>query len=122
MTEAQRKQYEMEAEQKRYAEELNEKSLMLSKYMTIAELNKRGWDENLTEFLMDSTEDGIRSKADKLAKLIEQEVSKARSNSIAKSSIVPPSKSTTSTTVTEVDLNDPVAFARAVREGRATLS
>lgn len=123
MTEAQRKQYDAEQERLKYESELNETQQKLAKYTTLAELNRRGWSEDMMEFCLSSDESEVASRAGKLQTLIDAEVAKVRAGAVKSAAIQPPAKGVSTTTVVEeVDYDDPVKFAAAVRAGRATLT
>jgi len=128
MTESQRKQYEYEQKQLSYQEELNNTKQTLAQYVTLAELNKRGWDESLMPFLLSEDDSSVKSKADALQKLIEVEVAKVRNASVKSSSIKPPTQSSSTTSVEGVEDFDPtdpkslMRFADSVKQGRASLS
>lgn len=128
MSEAERKRYEIEQEQKRYAEELESKSQALARYVTLAEIKGRGWDEGITEFLLSSDEAVVKERADKLQKLIEVEVAKVRSNTIKQSSVKPPVQSSSTavdSNFDEFDMTDPqslIRFAEAVKQGKVSLT
>ena len=121
MSEAQRSKYEYEQNQARLAEEKEQLASKLALYTTRAEINKRGWSEDIAEFVLSGDETEVRDKADKLQRMIDAEVSKRVSEHLKTAGIAPPNKSASTTAPESVNTDDPIAFARAVRAGKLTL-
>ena len=70
MSEAERLKYEKEQEINALRQSAQEYASKVAKYQTMAEINKRGWDESVLEFLISDNEDLVREKADKMQKLL----------------------------------------------------
>lgn len=121
MTEAQRQKYEADQERERLLNEKTESEQRLSHYMTQAELNKRGWNSDLTKFVMASTEEDVAANADALQKLIDVEVQKKLQAHLGSVGIKPTAMKSSTTAVTNIDTNDPAAVYAAVKAGKLSM-
>lgn len=122
MSEAERLKYEKEQEINALRQSAQEYASKVAKYQTMAEINKRGWDESVLDFLISDNEDLVREKADKMQKLIEAEAQKRANDALNKTKTnIPAGSNTNSTTDAKVDLKDAKAVYEAVKSGKLSI-
>lgn len=122
MTEADRLKYEKEQEINNLRQVAQENASKVAKYQTLAEINKRGWDESVLDFLISDNEDLVREKADKMQKLIEAEAQRRANDALNKTKTnIPAGSNTNSTTDVKIDLKDPKAVYEAVKSGKLSI-
>lgn len=122
MSEAERLKYEKEQEINTLRQSAQEYASKVAKYQTMAEINKRGWDESVLDFLISDNEDVVREKADKMQKLIEAEAQRRANDALNKTKTnIPAGSNTNSTTDAKVDLKDAKAVYEAVKSGKLSI-
>ena len=122
MSEAERLKYEKEQEINTLRQSAQEYASKVAKYQTLAEINKRGWDESVLDFLISDNEDVVREKADKMQKLIEAEAQRRANDALNKTKTnIPAGSNTNSTTDAKVDLKDAKAVYEAVKSGKLSI-
>ena len=122
MSEAERLKYEKEQEINTLRQSAQEYASKVAKYQTLAEINKRGWDESVLDFLISDNEDVVREKADKMQKLIEAEAQRRANDALNKTKTnIPAGSNTNSTSDVKIDLKDPKAVYEAVKSGKLSM-
>jgi len=122
MSEAERLKYEKEQEINTLRQSAQEYASKVAKYQTMAEINKRGWDESVLDFLISDNEDLVKEKADKLQKLIDMEAQRRANDALLKSKPnIPAGSNTNSIKDAKVDLKDPKAVYEAVKSGKLSI-
>lgn len=122
MSEAERLKYEKEQEINALRQTAQENASKVAKYQTLAEINKRGWDESVLDFVISDNEDLVKEKADKLQKFIDMEAQRRANDALLKSKPnIPAGSNTNSTTDVKIDLKDPKAVYEAVKSGKLSI-